>query len=276
MVPLSEPAWSHYVPISSTFRDAGLCCLGAGEQSVLPPGLSRRTLGQHALVLISEGTGLYEDASGTHLVESASWFWLHPGRWHRYRPDPSGWREHWVLFDGIAARAYIPHLGGSPRVPVRRLVLQPEECAEIFGELREATGIAGPRGHLLASALVHRLIGALVRTDPETAPQQDSLVEEIIRTAAEDLSILERARRGGVSMHRLREEVRARTGMTPHELVLTTRLQQAQQLLAGSDRTVARIAADVGVDDPSYFTRLFTRRIGISPREFRTQQRRGG
>ncbi|MDF2669990.1 MAG: transcriptional regulator [Paenibacillus sp.] len=59
------------------------------------------------------------------------------------------------------------------------------------------------------------------------------------------------------------------TGFTPVEYVMRLRMDRAKQLLMNSDMPVRRIAEEVGYTDPLYFTRLFTRETGISPREFR-------
>ncbi|TNJ65370.1 helix-turn-helix domain-containing protein [Paenibacillus hemerocallicola] len=59
------------------------------------------------------------------------------------------------------------------------------------------------------------------------------------------------------------------TGCTPIEYVTRLRIDRAKQLLMNSDMPVGRIAEEVGYADPLYFTRLFTRETGISPREFR-------
>jgi AraC-like DNA-binding protein len=47
------------------------------------------------------------------------------------------------------------------------------------------------------------------------------------------------------------------------------RVSNARQLLHGSDRSVAEIAAEVGFADQSYFDRRFKQAFGMSPRQFR-------
>lgn len=44
---------------------------------------------------------------------------------------------------------------------------------------------------------------------------------------------------------------------------------RAKQLLIASEMPIGRIAEEVGYTDPLYFSRLFTRLTGVSPRQFR-------
>jgi two-component system response regulator YesN len=46
-------------------------------------------------------------------------------------------------------------------------------------------------------------------------------------------------------------------------------MEQAKRLLANPSMPVADVAAAVGFNDPSYFTRVFRRQEGVSPSEYR-------
>jgi transcriptional regulator GlxA family with amidase domain len=59
------------------------------------------------------------------------------------------------------------------------------------------------------------------------------------------------------------------TGMTLIEYVQTLRLEDAKRRLETSDASVESIAVDVGYEDASFFRRLFRRRVGLSPNEYR-------
>jgi AraC-like DNA-binding protein len=85
----------------------------------------------------------------------------------------------------------------------------------------------------------------------------------------------------GLTVAELRQAVRLSTGSTPQEVILPTRPNVAKALLAETDLPVAAIAREVGLlvlreaggavgyDDPAYFSRLFTARVGQPPRTFR-------
>ncbi|HSV80699.1 MAG TPA: helix-turn-helix domain-containing protein [Ramlibacter sp.] len=59
------------------------------------------------------------------------------------------------------------------------------------------------------------------------------------------------------------------TGMTPLDYVHHVRLEEAKQLLEGSAAPVEAIAVDIGYSDSSFFSRLFRRKVGMSPLQYR-------
>jgi AraC-like DNA-binding protein len=63
--------------------------------------------------------------------------------------------------------------------------------------------------------------------------------------------------------------VRRRTGRTVQDWIGERRMARARQLLAETDLPVGEIARRVGIADPGYFTRLFRRAHGVSPRNWR-------
>jgi AraC-like DNA-binding protein len=61
--------------------------------------------------------------------------------------------------------------------------------------------------------------------------------------------------------------------MTLTDYINTKRLQRAVSLLRSSGNSIQEVAEQCGFLDMNYFSRLFKRYYGISPREFRKDQR---
>ena len=59
------------------------------------------------------------------------------------------------------------------------------------------------------------------------------------------------------------------TGMSFMHYVIQKRMTEAKRLLLNSSMPVGAIAAQVGYDNYSYFSRLFKRNVGITPAEYR-------
>lgn len=58
-------------------------------------------------------------------------------------------------------------------------------------------------------------------------------------------------------------------GIPPHQYLTALRVSRAKQLLIETDRSVGEIAAQVGYEDFSAFSRSFSRLTGMTPRQFR-------
>ena len=59
------------------------------------------------------------------------------------------------------------------------------------------------------------------------------------------------------------------TGVSPHQYVMKARLDRAQELLAGSDLTIAQVAEALGFTSQSHFTRAFRGHAGQTPSTWR-------
>jgi transcriptional regulator GlxA family with amidase domain len=62
---------------------------------------------------------------------------------------------------------------------------------------------------------------------------------------------------------------REATGMTPLDYVHALRLEEAKQFLETGDLPVEAIANEVGYEETSFFSRLFRRKVGLTPAQYR-------
>ncbi|HWN53076.1 MAG TPA: helix-turn-helix domain-containing protein [Xanthobacteraceae bacterium] len=62
-------------------------------------------------------------------------------------------------------------------------------------------------------------------------------------------------------------------GGTPHRYLMHRRLEKAQELLGGTELSLAEIALATGFSDQSHFSRRFRDHLGTTPRAFRRAQR---
>jgi signal transduction histidine kinase/DNA-binding LacI/PurR family transcriptional regulator/AraC-like DNA-binding protein len=75
----------------------------------------------------------------------------------------------------------------------------------------------------------------------------------------------------GVSEDYLSRIFNKEMGLSPWEYLNRYRVLQAKRLLCESKESITWIAGQVGFEDPAYFSRVFQKIAGCSPREFRTQ-----
>src|SRR5690242_10224046 len=82
-----------------------------------------------------------------------------------------------------------------------------------------------------------------------------------------DVATLARAAR--LSTAHFSREFRRAFGETPHQYLLTRRLERAAALLRGTDHSVADVCFSVGLSSVGSFTTSFGRTYGMSPTAYR-------
>jgi transcriptional regulator GlxA family with amidase domain len=63
------------------------------------------------------------------------------------------------------------------------------------------------------------------------------------------------------------------TGLAPIDYVQTLRLEEAKQMLETTDLPVEAVAVEIGYEDASFFRRLFRRKVGLTPSDYRRRFR---
>jgi transcriptional regulator GlxA family with amidase domain len=76
-------------------------------------------------------------------------------------------------------------------------------------------------------------------------------------------------RLSGLAERTFDRRFRAATGMTPLEYVHTLRLEEGKQMLEATDAPVEAIANEVGYEDAGFFSRLFKRKVSLTPTQYR-------
>ncbi|WP_428623891.1 helix-turn-helix domain-containing protein [Sedimenticola sp.] len=75
----------------------------------------------------------------------------------------------------------------------------------------------------------------------------------------------------GVSMTRLNLACKSKTGKTSSEILYERLVIEAKRYLIYSEMTVAEIGYAIGFEDPAYFSRFFSRRVGVPPGGYRQE-----
>ncbi|HEX4107862.1 MAG TPA: helix-turn-helix transcriptional regulator [Solirubrobacteraceae bacterium] len=87
----------------------------------------------------------------------------------------------------------------------------------------------------------------------------------------ESLSVADLAAAAGLSPAHFSREFRRAFGESPHQYLLTRRLERAAALLRNTDHSVAEVCLSVGLTSVGSFTTSFSRMFGISPTAYRAR-----
>lgn len=88
---------------------------------------------------------------------------------------------------------------------------------------------------------------------------------------AEDLTIEQIARAGGVSQREAQREFQSVLGARPMEYLTNHRLFVASQMLKSTDASIGEVARSCGFGSQSYFTKRFRERYGHTPSQHRSE-----
>jgi AraC-like DNA-binding protein len=280
-----------YFPISDRDRRWGLYLTTAGE-SRIPPGSPYpptghpggyhfdwrrgRVLREYQFVYISEGEGVLEIARNRWRITPGQSFILFPGAWHRYRPDPgTGWSEHWVGCDGPVVRGLVRNRFFSPRRPVLR-VRDEDLLLGAFSSVIDAVHAGRPALQQVAAGATLYILSLLYSAQQPGQEGHHNVaraIHEAMRQMADPTPagppLPELAHRLGVSYTWFRRTFAHHTGLSPHQYRIQIKLGRARTMLSETALTVKEIAFRCGFESEHYFSRLFKRKSGLAPGEWR-------
>jgi AraC family transcriptional regulator len=103
------------------------------------------------------------------------------------------------------------------------------------------------------------------------APWQEKRAKELMAAnLSEGVSLAELASSCGLSLSAFTRGFKRNTGVTPHQWLMSQRLQLAMKLMSDSHIALSEIAMVAGFADQSHFTRVFVAKIGLSPGTWRS------
>jgi len=263
-------------PPSPAQRRVGCWITARGSQEKRHRGGCRgRTLPHWALVVVDEGEGWFESRpSGRIALTAPCLLWLVPGVAHSYAAEPT-WSERWLMADGSLLDELAASGAMSAAEPAHHLPAG-STGARAFDRCWRALDRSHPLAMPQAAAALHELAVAshIRRLGYGTRQQpQDRLVAAAIAAiqapGGEDRAPGAIARELGVAYSTLRRRFRAVTGGSLRDWAIARRLARAKELLRADDQPIKTVATACGFDDPYYFSRLFARRVGVSPSTFR-------
>lgn len=175
-----------------------------------------------------------------------------------------------MLRDGEGLR---PALARAASGPAGKEI--PHKMREI---VRHFAGRGFARAHMLR-ALTATLIGHIAQSlhvDADLGkPGESNIIARLQAMIDAEFhshqTVADYARKLGISPTHLSRIARRATGRPASKLIEERLIREARRNLVYTNLGIATIAYELGYDDPAYFSRVFSRATGMSPREFRAR-----
>jgi AraC-like DNA-binding protein len=231
-----------------------------------PEGIGPHTHTCHELVYV---------VAGEYLVRREAETW-HGGAGHLFYYPPGTIHHGRMALDGTGRLLVLQWTEAEGLVGVRGPSHAEDRGGRICGLLTwmlDLTPPAGPdeeqrRG--LLGALVLREFGSLLEGGAwERDPVQRAkrVMAQIYPVRGYDIGDLAVA--VGISARHLGRRFHEQTGLTPMQYLQRLRVHAAIQAIANTTHSLEHIAAEVGICDAAYLSRLVKQACGRSPREMR-------
>lgn len=159
------------------------------------------------------------------------------------------------------------HFGDEP--------ITPHDVSRFFYDLRALHGCRFCHDFNKNRIDGHYCLDIWYLLQPREYENEDTVTKAfsyISRHYTESISVAALAREAGYSTVHFINCFRRRYGMTPIAQITHFRILRAEELLRNTALSVKMVALAVGYGDEFYFSRVFRRHRGVSPRQFRKQE----
>lgn len=232
---------------------------------------------RYTIVYIVNGTGTYQVSSGKiYSIQPGTIFTVWPGTIFSYGPHPGEtWEEYYISFYGPRVNQWISQ-GLFPKHPPIHTVGVLTDQIQRFERILEVcskpqSGIFDYVVPLVEELLIH-FAHKLILHHQEVL---DNSIEPILTMIKDNLDkpldFRKIAQKSGMSYSKLRQSFKRITGFPPQDYLNRVRVTKAKQLLCDPALSVKMIGNITGIEDPYYFSTVFRRYTGTSPRQFRDQ-----
>ena len=243
--------------------------------------VERHSYPGHDLLFCVDGAGSVRCGEKVFAVAAGQLAWIDCAQPHAHWADPRApWELLWLRIDGQPSRLFADALNVREG-PVftcpgdGKLFFLP-----IFALLRQRPLAIDAALHEAVTSLTAGLFASRQPAAGEGKPLEEG-VDSKLRPVLARLrrqpnrvwKVEELARLSGLSVPHFFRRFRQVVGSSPIDWIRRERVNQAKRQLIENDVPIRDIALALGYRDPFYFSRDFKKLTGLSPRQYRRQER---
>ncbi len=237
----------------------------------------------HLFILQEKGTTYIEIDFQKHKIKAPALIYIHPNQVHRLIKFENAMVGTWMITSENLHQEYIRLL--EDLTPVKFLSLKKEPLFIISEMLSLCINLSERKDEKLYYSILkescNTLVALVISQYLSLSKSTDQISRFTVITKAFKLSLeqnyieikspAEYAKSLNISTAYLNECVKTTTGHPVSYHIQQRIILEAQRLLYHSDKSIKEIASELGYDDYSYFTRLFSKVTGMTPLAFRNK-----
>lgn len=235
----------------------------------------------HLLIYCTDGEGTVDAGDTTLTIQAGDILVLPKGTAHQYQARPNTpWSIYWIHFAGQLSHLFLEPLINEEQTLT---VLSPGAHTKIVSDFETLLEVRqtgyNQRNFIHASNLLKQLLSYLSASHPKTKTREGlhldldavhALMQEKLHG---QLALEELAEKVNLSKYHFSSKYKAITGQSPIQHFIHLKMEHACFLLDISGNNIKTISRNLGYEDSYYFSRLFKKIIGVSPRQYRQLKR---
>ena len=238
-------------------------------------------ISQHIIIYCVEGRGWVETGKKRAEIEPSQFIVIPAGTAHKYASNENDpWTIYWIHFKGELAAYIVDLIGQSLKNYKPSLAFNENRIKlfeEIYSNLEKGYGSDNLR---YVNMIFYHFLSSLLYEDKFNSSEKKKegdmialtieLMQKKIHTV---VSLQEFASFAKLSLSHFSAVFRERTGYSPIDYFNHLKIQKACQYLLFTGMTVKETALNLGIEDPYYFSRMFSKLMGISPAAYRKRNK---
>ena len=234
---------------------------------------------QSILIYCFEGAGRVIIEKNEYKIVAGEYIIIPPKTAHSYvAEEVNPWSIYWVHFTGTASEKIITSYNQT--YGVKGFIYNNEKCIslfnDIYSQLERGYGIKDLQyvnmclWYFLSTFFFNEKQNEkykLTKKDPI-----DYSIDFLKQHINQILTLTEIAREINLSIPHFSYLFKKKTGFAPIEYFNHLKIQKACQYLLFTNLRVKEISLELGIEDQHYFSRIFSKVMGISPRQYKNKR----
>ncbi|WP_282122019.1 AraC family transcriptional regulator [Algibacter mikhailovii] len=239
--------------------------------------LRREGCSEHILIYCTAGNGWISVNGRRVMVKKNQYFIIPKDIPHSYGSNKlKPWSIYWIHFLGKTSNEYA-YLTKNPQTILPSNIDRIDNRIELFEEIFQnlEMGFSKENFEYANICLLH-FLASFKFLDQYREIRKHNHSEGVLQcirfmksNISRAITLTELAKNMDLSVSQFSLLFKRKTGKSPLDYLIQLRIQKACELLDQTNLKIKDIAVQVGYQDPYYFSRIFTKTIGNSARDYR-------
>lgn len=235
------------------------------------------------LIYCTGGKGWYKIEEKTYEIKENQYIIIPPNVPYSFGADDSDpWTIYWIHFKGALTEQFIPK-SHAPKNILPGDYSRLQDRLDLFEEIYNSFSMGYTLENMIYSSMcLYQFLASFLYLDQYRSINLPTHKEYLLLSARavhymqenihQNLSLEQIASYIKYSTSHFCTLFQKETGVSPINYFIRLKMQKACQYLEMTNRKINEVAALLGFEEPAYFTKMFTKMIGITPSQYRKRE----